>query len=153
MKEYALAEIFDAVTLPPLSDNQLDAAEIQQDDSSSTALPVAEALEATSSRYRESNDELVVVEQNNETHRKHHKKNTNNNNKGSMRKNPESTEKLLKSLVSEYSKDERAKKNRRGRKSAHLSKEFSVDLLFLANLGRRKLSTMEGLVMLSELVT
>jgi len=144
VKEYALAEIFDAVTLPPLSDNNLDVAEIQQDDSSSTALPVAEALEATSSRYRESNDELVVVEQNNETHRKHHKKNhNNNNNKGSMRKNPESTEKLLKSLVSEYSKDERAKKNRRGRKSAHLSKEFRVDLLFLANLGaRNKLSTM-----------
>jgi hypothetical protein len=37
---------------------------------------------------------------------------------------------ILKTLVAEYSRDDRAKKNRRGRKSAHLSK--------LPSSGRRK---------------
>ena len=62
-------------------------------------------------------DAIVVEEQNNETLRKKSKK---SKSKG------ESSDKtaLLKSLVAEYSRDERAKKNRRGRKSANLSKLF-----------------------------
>lgn len=64
-------------------------------------------------------DAIVVEEQNNETLRKKSKK---SKSKG------ESSDKtaLLKSLVAEYSRDERAKKNRRGRKSANLSKLFQM---------------------------
>ena len=105
--------------MPALSETQaslLDDIRLQGDD-----IPVSTAPSVTSEKYRERPDarvevEDVVEEQNNETLRKKSKK-SNAKSKGDSDKTS-----LLKSLVAEYSRDERAKKNRRGRKSANLSK-------------------------------
>lgn len=133
-----MAEIFEAVTLPPVSDTQtslLD--ELQQDDTASsspstTAMPAVQANEERTNKYRERSsssddgEEVIEVEQNNETVRKHHnKKLAGHKTAGAKSETPE---KLLKSLVAEYSRDERAKKNRRGRKSANLSKLLLMSL-------------------------
>ena len=119
MKEYALAEIFDAVTLAPISDTPTPLLEdilLQGVDSStsttSTTVPSEKYVEQPD---REESED--VDEQNNETLRKKSKK-------SGAKSKSESTKKssLLKSLVTEYSRDERAKKNRRGRKWSNLSK-------------------------------
>lgn len=118
MKEYALAEIFDAVTMAPTSDTSTPLLEdiLQGVDSStsttSTTVPSEKYVEQPD---REENED--VEEQNNETLRKKSKK-------SGAKSKSESTKKssLLKSLVTDYSRDERAKKNRRGRKWSNLSK-------------------------------
>jgi hypothetical protein len=117
-----LAEIFDAVTLAPISDTSTPLLEdilLQGVDSStsttSTTVPSEKYVEQPDREEIED-----VEEQNNETLRKKTKKS------GAKAKS-ESTKKssLLKSLVTDYSRDERAKKNRRGRKWSNLSKSRS----------------------------
>jgi hypothetical protein len=118
VKEYALAEIFDAVTLSPISDTSTPLIEdiLQGVDSStsttSTTVPSEKYVEQPDREEIED-----VEEQNNETLRKKTKK-------SGAKSKSESTKKssLLKSLVTDYSRDERAKKNRRGRKWSNLSK-------------------------------
>ena len=116
VKEYALAEIFDAVTMPPLSETPTNPSE---------DVPVTSAT-VTTDRSLDPSDreeaEEADAEQNNETLRKKSKK--------SNKSKSESTDKLLKSLINEYSRDERAKKNRRGRKSAHMSKSIRINSFF-----------------------
>ncbi|XP_057379157.1 spondin-2-like [Daphnia carinata] len=118
VKEYALAEIFDAVTMAPTSETQTPILE-------DTLLQGAETPSSTTSssvpseKYIEQSDRDEIEdieEQNNETLRKKSKK-------SGVKSKGESTKKssLLKSLVTEYSRDERAKKNRRGRKWTNLS--------------------------------
>lgn len=127
MKEYALAEIFDAVTLAPTSDTptpQLEDVLLTQqgvDTSSSTSSTTSTTV--PSERYVEQADREEsedVDEQNNETLRKK----SNKKSSSGAKSKSESTKKssLLKSLVTDYSRDERAKKNRRGRKWSNLSK-------------------------------
>lgn len=122
MKEYALAEIFDAVTMAPASETQTPILE-------DTLVQGAETPSSTTSssvpseKYIEQpdRDEIEdIEEQNNETLRKKSKK-------AGAKSKGESTKKssLLKSLVTEYSRDERAKKNRRGRKWTNLSESNS----------------------------
>ncbi|XP_046643294.1 uncharacterized protein LOC124328524 isoform X2 [Daphnia pulicaria] len=126
VKEYALAEIFDAVTLAPTSDTptpQLEDVLLTQqgvDTSSSTSSTTSTTV--PSERYVEQADREEsedVDEQNNETLRKK----SNKKSSSGAKSKSESTKKssLLKSLVTDYSRDERAKKNRRGRKWSNLS--------------------------------
>lgn len=117
MKEYALAEIFDAVTMAPFSETET----LQLEDvpsKGSVSVSAFSTSSVTYEKYGEDREEIEELkEQNNETLRKKIKK-------SSTKSKSESTEKssLLKSLMTEYSRDERAKKNRRGRKSANLGK-------------------------------
>ncbi|XP_046643296.1 uncharacterized protein LOC124328524 isoform X3 [Daphnia pulicaria] len=126
VKEYALAEIFDAVTLAPTSDTptpQLEDVLLTQqgvDTSSSTSSTTSTTV--PSERYVEQADREEsedVDEQNNETLRKK----SNKKSSSGAKSKSESTKKssLLKSLVTDYSRDERAKKNRRGRKWSNLT--------------------------------
>lgn len=127
MKEYALAEIFDAVTLAPTSDTPTPLLEdllLTQGVDSSTSTT---STTVPSERYVEQPDREEsedVDEQNNETLRKKSNKKSSSPASSAAKSKSESTKKssLLKSLVTEYSRDERAKKNRRGRKWSNLSK-------------------------------
>lgn len=122
MKEYALAEIFDAVTMAPVSETQtplLEESILQGADTPTSTT----SSSVPSEKYVEQpdRDEIEdIEEQNNETLRKKTKK-------SGAKSKSESTKKssLLKSLVTDYSRDERAKKNRRGRKWTNLSESKS----------------------------
>ena len=105
VKEYALAEIFEAVTtMTPSNDS---APTLLFEDYKSDSTTTTTTTTTTTERQSEADDAT-----NNETLRKKSKKHHKANGEKSS---------LLKSLVAEYSRDERAKKNRRGRKSANLS--------------------------------
>ena len=103
--------------MAPISETQTPLQE-EVDLSTSTTSSTVPSEKYGEQVEREENDE--VEEQNNETLRKKTKK-------SGAKSKTESTKKssLLKSLMTEYSRDERAKKNRRGRKWSNLSKSQS----------------------------
>lgn len=129
MKEYELAEIFQEVTLSteePAVEHKKhktkDTTESGNGTFESEGMASASATSATSSigNMEEEADNQVIREQNNETlgkktKRGHHKV------KGSASHKKQALLKTLAVPESGYSRQQRAKKNRRGRKSTQLS--------------------------------
>jgi len=119
VKEYELAEIYDTVTLPmEATTESLDKNQQQGGPKSSNQLG-EDALDDRESANK------VIGEQNNETTlgKKTKRGGGGHHNKGKGHNKNNKKSALLKTLVpdSGYSRRERAKKNRRGRKSTHLS--------------------------------
>lgn len=142
VKEYELAEIFDAATLsPPLpapTPAADDAVRLPADDDYRPAIPSTTTTSTTTAATSYQRQLAAAADrgddgdedgqQNNETLRRKSKKSSKSAAHHSSHPAPSGGGSaagggaMLKTLVAEYSRDERAKKNRRGRKSANLSK-------------------------------